>query len=89
MARCRIVVNSAEAVRLMNSEEVRADLLARAERIRARAGSIGSVGQSGYTADVRPGASRAHAMVKTASGHAIRSNAKHNSLLKSIDAGKD
>lgn len=89
MARCRVVVNSAEAVRLMNSEEVRADLLARAERIRDSAGSVGTVGRSGYTADVRPGASRAHAMVKTASAHAIRSNAKHNSLLKAIDAGKD
>lgn len=88
MARCMVVINSAEAVRIMNSPEMQADLLARAERIRDRAGSIGTVGQSGYEADVRPGKSRAHAMVKTSGDHGARSNAKHNSLLKSIDAGR-
>lgn len=68
-----------------NSPEVQADLLARAERIRARAGGFGS---GKYEADVRPGKTRAHAMVKTTDIVSMASNRKHNTLLKSMDAGR-
>lgn len=73
---------------LLNSSEVQADLLSRAGRIKARADSIGS---GRYEADVQPGKTRAHAMVKTPSGdfRTMASQRKHNTLLKSLDAGRD
>lgn len=70
---------------LLNSNEVMGDLLSRAERMRDRAQSMGS---GAYEADVRPGRNRAHAMVKTTDARSMASNAKHNSLLKSLDAGR-
>ena len=85
MARVKVRMSSAGSRAVMNSEGVRADLLARADRIRERAESMGS---GAYAADVRPGRNRAHAMVKTTDARSIASNAKHNSLLKSLDAGR-
>lgn len=69
----------------MNSPEVQDALLERANAIKARADSMGS---GTYEADVRPGKNRAHAMVKTVDAKSRASNAKHNSLLKSLDAGR-
>lgn len=69
----------------MNSPEVQDALLERANAVKARADSMGS---GTYAADVRPGKNRAHAMVKTTDAKSRASNAKHNSLLKSLDAGR-
>lgn len=85
MARAAVSMNHAGARAILNSGAVQADLLARAERIRDRAGAVGS---GSYEADVRPGRERAHAMVKTTDALSIASNAKHNSLVKSMDAGR-
>lgn len=87
MAKVKVMINSAGAKSLLNSSEVQADLLKRAERIRARADGMGS---GRYEADVRPGKNRAHAMVKTPQGDfkTMASQAKHNTLLKSLDAGR-
>lgn len=87
MAKVKVMINSAGAKSLLNSSEVQADLLKRAERIRARADGMGS---GRYEADVRPGKNRAHAMVKTQQGDfkTMASQAKHNTLLKSLDAGR-
>lgn len=85
MARVSVSMNHAGAARLLNCAEVQADLLERAERIRDRADSMGS---GRYEADVMPGRTRAHAMVKTTDHRSRASNAKHNSLLKSLDAGR-
>lgn len=81
----KVLMNHVAARDILNSEAVQRDLLARAERIRDHAESIGS---GEYHADVQPGRNRAHAMVRTTDARSIVSNAKHNSLLKSIDAGR-
>lgn len=78
-------MNSAGARQLLNSEEIQWDLYDRAQRIRAKADSVGS---GKYKADVRPGKNRAHAMVKTTDIVSMASNRKHNTLVKSLDAGR-
>ena len=85
MSRVRVKINRAGAAEVRNSPGVQADLLARAERIKAKAESFGS---GVYEADVQSGRTRAHAMVKTTDPRSMASNAKHNSLRRSIDAGR-
>lgn len=80
----RLEINSDGARAILNSPEVQAALLQKAEAIAKRAKGFGG----NYVADVQPGKNRAHALVKTADGKAAYSNAKHNSLLKSVDAGR-
>lgn len=86
MGNVKVTINSAGAREVLNSAGVQEDLLARANRIKARADGMGS---GVYEADVQPGANRAHAMVKTPRGdfRTMASQAKHNTLLKSLDAG--
>lgn len=87
MAKVKVRMNPAGAREVLNSSGVQQDLLARAERIKARADSMAS---GKYEADVQPGKNRAHAMVKTPKGDfaTMASQAKHNTLLKSMDAGR-
>lgn len=85
MARVKVKINRAGANEVRNSTGVMVDLLARANRIKAKADTFGS---GVYEADVQPGKTRAHAMVKTTDPRSMASNAKHNSLRRSIDAGR-
>lgn len=85
MGKVKIKMNIAGITEIRNSKEVQDDLLERAERIKEKAETFGS---GKYIADVQPGKKRAHAMVKTTDYRSMASNAKHNSLLKSLDAGK-
>ena len=85
MADVAIKMNSSGARKILNGSAVQGDLLRRAEKIKASADGMGS---GKYAADVRPGKNRAHAMVKTTDFISKKSNAKHNTLLKSINAGK-
>ena len=85
MADVTIKMNSSGARKILNGSAVQGDLLRRAEKIKASADGMGS---GKYAADVRPGKNRAHAMVKTTDFISKKSNAKHNTLLKSMDAGK-
>lgn len=85
MAKVKVRMNHRGSAAVMNDEGVMDDLLERAERIRDRADSMG---RGRYEADVMPGINRAHAMVKTTDYVSRASNAKHNSLLKSLDAGR-
>ena len=85
MADVKVKINSAGARKILNGSAVQGDLLRRAEKIKASADGMGS---GEYAADVRPGKNRAHAMVKTTDFISKKSNAKHNTLLKSMDAGK-
>lgn len=85
MAKVRVVVKASGARQILNSQEIQDDLLERANRIKSKADSIGS---GKYVADVRPGKNRAHAMVKTTDARSMASNRKHNTLLKSVDAGR-
>lgn len=87
----RVRINPAGARAVLNSSEVQAELLRRANLVKERAESFGS---GKYDADVQAGKTRAHALVKTKPGKSSeayrsrRSNAKHNSIAKSIDAAK-
>ena len=85
MARARVKMNRAGCISIRNSSEVMGDLLERAQRIKAKSDGVGS---GVYEADVRPGKTRAHAMVKTTDPRSMASNAKHNTLLKSLYAGR-
>jgi hypothetical protein len=85
MSVIKIRMNSAGARTILNSRGVQQDLLRRAERIKEKANGMGN---GVYAADVKEGKVRAHAMVKTTDAHSMASNKKHNSLLKSLNAGK-
>lgn len=86
MAKVQVRMNAAGARELLNSGGVQADLLRRAEAIKASAEGMGGT----YVADVRPGQNRAHAMVKTPEGdfRTMAKQAKNNALLKSMGAGR-
>ena len=82
MAKNQVVVkmNNRGCNALRNSEGVQAYLLSQAERIRSAADSVSAE----YTADVQPGRTRAHAMVKTTDYASRMDNAKNNTLLKAM-----
>lgn len=68
---------------LRNSDAVREVLLEKAEEIRKSADSM--VGESGgFSADVRPGKNRAHALVRAKSGKAAAHCRDRNTLLKAV-----
>ena len=81
----KVKINSTAARQILNSGVVQGELLKRAQRIKSSADSMGA---GTVAADVRPGKNRAHALVKTTDHISKKSNAKHNTLLKSMDAGK-
>ena len=91
MARgARVHVSSSGAQALLAGAAVQADLMARAERIAATANagtSPDDMANPPYMA-VDASGSRARARVITSSPHGIRDNNKHNTLLKSLDAGR-
>lgn len=78
----RINLAAADAIR--NSDAVQKELLARAQKIARQASASGAV----FTADVRPGKHRAHAMVKTTDRYSQSVNAQNNTLVKSMDAAR-
>lgn len=77
--------NLAGYISIMNSLGIQARCLSSASAMRDKADSIGS---GRYRCDVRPGKKRCHAIVGTTDIVSRRSNAKHNTLRKSIDAGR-
>lgn len=83
MANVQVKINSAGAREVMNSPEVQSFLLGLANNVASHAGTMGS---GEYVADVQPGVNRAHARAKTANDQAVRSNKKHNSLVKGLGA---
>lgn len=66
---------------LLKSPEVLADLRRRANAIAAAAGE-------GHEVDVRVGARRARASVRTATFDAMRAEAKDRTLTRALDAGR-
>lgn len=80
----KFVLNRGGFRDLLNRGDVQEELLGRAEAVKSSADAIGS---GRYVADVQAGSTRARAMVKTTDIVSRRSNAKHNSLLKSLGAG--
>lgn len=85
MAKVKVKMNNVGARQVMNSPGVQDDLLRRVRAIKRTAESIGT---GKYAADVQPGRTRAHAMVKTTDTQSQRSNHKHNTLLKSLGSGR-
>lgn len=87
MADVKVVMNSAGIEALLSSAQVTGDLERRGAAIKARADSIGSATYEQHTRPGRKGG-RPYVAVAANSLHALRSNAKHNTLLKSLDAGR-
>lgn len=87
MVRCKVVMNSAGIEEVLSSQGVVGDLESRGSRIKARADSMGS---AEYEQNTRPGyrGGRPYVVVAANTKHAKASNAKHNTLLKSLDAGR-
>ena len=87
----RVRINSAGARAVLTSDAVNEDLMARAERIAARANgmvSADAMRHAAFMASDASSASRARARVYTASPHGINNNNKYNTLLSSLDAGR-
>lgn len=77
----KIDVNQAAIKALESDPKVLADLKRRADNIKERAGV-------GYESAVDAG-NDPHAAVYTYTARAIHDNAKHNTLIKSMDSGRD
>lgn len=70
---------------LRNDPKVRRDLLERAERIRAAAAADGA---EGYVVTDLALEENRSAVSVMATGHAARSNRRHNTLLRVLDRGR-
>lgn len=81
MARTRIVW------RLKAFEEIRRDPALRRDMAR-RAEAIAAACGEGFESSSTDGKTRARASVITATGNAMRSNARDNALLRNLDAGR-
>lgn len=88
MARCRVVMNSAGIERVLSEPKVTEDLEKRGAAVKTMADSIGHATYERHTRAGKKGG-RPYVIVAANDPHAIRSNAKRNTLLKAIDAGKD
>ena len=89
MSKVRVKMNSAGAQALLKSGPIAADMLRRARAIAARANSqLGRADGGQFVADVITGKTRARAAVKAQGPYPRAHNRKHNTLLKSVDAGR-
>ena len=79
-------MNRAGARAISRSQAVRDELESRAERISAAAAAAHDA--DGYAAHSEVGSTRARAVVVTTDLHAVNSNRLHNTLLKSLGAGR-
>lgn len=81
----KVKVDSKAVKAILNSAEVNAEIQRRVDRVTDAANSM--YGASGYKGDVKK-TDRAHGAVCPADVYSKRSNAKHNTLLKALSAGK-
>ena len=91
MASARVAISSSGASALLKSAGVRADIERRATAVRDKANSMASpddMDKSPYGCSVREHSDRVAANVRTETPHGKNDNNKHNTLLKSIDAGR-
>ena len=87
----RVRINSAGARAVLTSAGVAGRLGDMASAIAASANAKTSpddMRNDAYMSEVDSSGNRAHARVWTATPHGIRNNNKHNTLLKSLDAGR-
>lgn len=80
---CRIDPSGANAFR--NSEAMQQLVLSRAEAIASAAGQASG---ERYWADVRTGPQRCRAIVHPGTAAAAADNARNNTILKCVDAGR-
>lgn len=88
MANPRVKMNSHGARTLLLSDEVEADLLARAERIRDATGMPADADGFGYFANSIKGRNRARASVITRGYEAMKDNSTRQTLLQNLDKGR-
>lgn len=81
----RIEFNESAIKELLSGSATRADVQRRVDAVRQTA--AGMYGASNYKGDVIT-TDRAHGAVWVGDRYAARSCAKHNTLLKALDAGK-
>lgn len=81
----RIEFNESAIKELLSGSATRADIQRRVDAVRQTA--AGMYGASNYKGDVIT-TDRAHGAVWVGDRYAARSCAKHNTLLKALDAGK-
>jgi hypothetical protein len=81
MSDVRIVINEAAFEDIRNAAGVKADLLARAKRIRDASGA-------GYELEVEQTDTRARVTIWPETHEAVRDNAAHNTLLRNLDKGR-
>lgn len=87
----RVRINSAGARSVLTSDGVAGKLGDMASAVAESANSKASpdnMRNDAYMSEVDSSGNRAHARVWTATPHGIRNNNKHNTLLKSLDAGR-
>ena len=87
----KVRLNSAGARAVLTSDGVAGKLGDMASAISASANAKASpdnMRNDAYMSEVDSSGSRSRARVWTASPHGIRNNNKHNTLLKSLDAGR-
>lgn len=75
------VVSKSSFRKFLTSPELLPELQKRVDRIAAAAGE-------GYVGRVNPGRKRHRGAVITTTGDAIRDNARNNTLVRALDAGK-
>lgn len=81
----RVKIPLSKRRQLLKSAEVQEDLKRRADKIRDSAGGTGK----GYVSAVDVKAKRVRASVYTLEDSAKRDNARNNSLVRALDAGRD
>lgn len=84
-----IKLNRAALREILKSDPLKTELFRRAELIREACDPDGHLGEDAYVAVSSKGRNRARASVIAVTAHARNSNAKHNTLVRAIDAGKD
>jgi hypothetical protein len=89
MAQKKFKLRRAALREILKSEPVELELFRRAEAIREACDPDGHLGEDAYVAVSGTGRNRARASVIAVTAHARNSNAKHNTLIKALDAGKD
>nr|DAT40748.1 MAG TPA: type I neck protein [Caudoviricetes sp.] len=82
MSKNRFVLKRSGVAQLLKSNEMQSALKAKATIIREKCGD-------GYEQDIYVGKHRANTMVYADSIKAKRSNAKHNTILKAVNAARD
>jgi hypothetical protein len=82
-------INRTALREIANSDDVELELFKRADAIREACDPSGHLGEDAYVAVSGKGKSRSRAAVIAVTRHARYSNAKHNTLLRAMDAGRD